>query len=432
MAAGINLIILLALMLLLVAGGTWVAVALGITGLVGFHAFLGAGMAKTIGWITFNMMNNFIMVAVPLFILMGQLILRGGFGERLYQGVSNWIEGIPGGLLHGNILSCSIFAAISGSSSATAATIGTVALPALEKRGYDRKLTVGSLAAGGTLGLLIPPSLQLILYGVLTETSVGQLFIAGIIPGIILSALFMVYILIRAKMRPTLQPVGLEKASWKTKFSSIVQMLPMGSLIVMVLGGIYTGVVTPTESAALGALGALILCLVYRTLSWEALKDALRDTVRVTTMILFIMIAANLFTSALVNLRIPLLIRDIIISSGFPPLMVLVFIYVTYLVLGCFFDGVSILIITTPIFSPLILKLGHDPIWYGVVMVLLIEVGAITPPVGLNLFVIQGLRPQYPSSDVILGSAPFFCVILVMVAIITAWPELALWLPGRM
>jgi len=422
----------MAFMLLFIAGGTWVAVALGLTGLMGFHVFLGASMAKTIGWITFNMVNNFIMVAVPLFILMGELIVRGGFGERLYQAVSNWIEDVPGGLLHGNIISCSIFAAISGSSAATAATIGTVALPALEKRGYDRKLTLGSLAAGGTLGILIPPSLQMLLYGVITETSIGQLFIAGIVPGIILSVMFMMYIFFSEVIKPTKKPTMDEKPPWKTRLSSTIQMLPIVSLIILVLGGIYIGVVTPTESAAVGVSGALILCLVYRTLNWQTLRDALRNTVRVTTMILFIMISATLFTSVLVNLRVPVLILDTLVSSGLSPLMILLFVYITFFVLGCFFDGVSLLMITTPIFYPLIVKLGHDPIWYGVIMVLLVEVGALTPPVGLNLFVIQGLRPQHPSSEVILGSIPFFFVILIMVAVMTAWPELALWLPRQM
>lgn len=432
MASGMSLVVLAAIICLLIAGGTWVAVALGVTGLVGFHAFLPAGMAKTIGWISFNMMNSFIMVAVPLFILMGELILRGGFGERLYTGVSTLIHGLPGGLLHGNIVSCSIFAAISGSSTATAATIGIIAIPALEKRGYDRKLTVGSLAAGGTLGILIPPSLQFILYGVLTETSVGQLFIAGVIPGIILSSLFMVYIMVRVLLRPTLQPAALEKASWKVRLSGLVQILPMGSLILLVLIGIYTGIVTPTESAAIGASGALVLCLVYRSLSWQALQEALGNTVRVTTMILFIMVSANLFTSVLVNLRVPHLILELIVSLKVSPLTVLAFIIMTYLVLGCFFDPVSMTLITIPVFFPLIVALGYNPIWFGVIQVLMCETGSITPPVGLNLFVIQGLRPQYPSSEVIVGSAPFVIIIIVMVAILIACPELALWLPAKM
>ena len=427
-----SFIIIVFMIGVLVLSGIPVAVALGFTGLFGFYAFLDKGMATTIGIITFNMMNSFIMVAIPLFVLMGCLLLRGGIGEKLYKGVSNLIHGLPGGLLHGNIMSCSIFAAICGSTTATAATIGTIAIPELEKRGYDRKLIAGSLAAGGTLGILIPPSLQFILYGVLTETSVGKLFMAGMIPGLILSGLMMTYIFIRILIQPQLQPPLVQNMNLKARLTSLVNLLPIGLLILVVLGGIYLGIMTPTESAAIGASGALILSVIYRSLSWKSLKDSLTESIRVTAMVLFIMMSANLFTCVLVNMRVPTLILDIINSLHLSPFMVLIFIIFSYLLLGCFFDAVSMTIITIPVYFPIIVKMGYDPIWFGVINVLMCEVSTITPPVGLNLYVIQGLRTDYQSKDIIWGSVPFVLVIFIMAGILIAWPEIALWLPKQM
>jgi tripartite ATP-independent transporter DctM subunit len=386
-------------------------------------------LSGTIGVTAFNLTYNFVLTAIPLFIFMGEIILRTGFSEKLYRGLSRWFQLLPGGLLHANIGACAIFSAVSGSSVATAAAIGTVALPELEKRGYDRRLSAGSLAAGGTLGPLIPPSIAFIIYGVITETSIVRLFLAGVIPGLLLTGLFMVYIGIRVVLNRDLVPAE-QLVSWRSRLLGTAELIPIVLLMTVVLGGIYAGVMTPTEAAAVGAFVALLMAAVLRTLDRHILWAALKATTRSTAFIMFIIVGANLLGVVLANLRIPSALADMVMAAQLEPLMVMLLVYTIYFFMGIFFDGISMMIITLPVIFPVVTAVGYDPVWYGVAFVLITEVGLLTPPVGLNLYVIHGISKHRPFSEVAIGSAPFFMAMLVALAVVHAFPALSLWLPS--
>ncbi|MBI1773873.1 MAG: TRAP transporter large permease [Proteobacteria bacterium] len=408
-----------------------VAVALGAVGITSTFLFLhGKGMG-IIGYAAWEMSNSFVLGSVPLFIFMGQLLLHSGISQRLYEGSTALMGKTKGGLLQTNIFACAIFATISGSSVATAATVGYMAIPEMEKRGYDRKMTMGSLAAGGTLGILIPPSTPLIIYGVLVEQSIGQLFIAGIIPGIVLALLFMAYIWLQVAFRPELAP-SFEPMPWRERLGKVMLMWPIFVIMMVVLVGIYAGIVTPAESAAVGASIALVFAAAFRKLTWPVLWSSLLDTVRSTSMLLFIMVGASIVSGTLGLMRVPDQLSAWVVSLNMAPVMVLMAIYGMYLFLGCFIDTVSMVVLTIPVVYPIILKLGYDPIWFGIALVMLVEMAMITPPVGLNLFTIQGIRPDQPLSDVIKGSMPFLIMMFVGLAILTIFPELATWLPSTM
>lgn len=407
--------------------GIPVAAGLGVVGVLGAYFLLGTGgMAAFTPW---QVGSSFILSAIPLFVFMGKLLLYGGLSERLYDGSAALVGRIRGGLLHANIVSCAIFAAVSGSSVATAATIGTIAIPALEKRGYETRLTLGSLAAGGTLGILIPPSIPLIVYGVMVEESIGDLFLAGFLPGIMLALLFMIYIWVRVTLQPKLGPT-FELIPLKRRVVSVISMWPIIVIIVIILGGIYTGVFTPTEAAAVAASAALIFTLVYRRMTWAILRKCLLDAVKTSSMVIFIIIGANIVAGTLGLLRVPASMATWVISLELPPLTILVFIFLMYIFLGCFFDGLSMMVLTLPVVFPIIVELGFDPIWFGIALVVLIEMAALTPPVGLNLYTIHGLRPDRPMGEVIQGSLPFFLLMCIALAILTAFPTIATWLPS--
>ena len=417
------------LVLLLIFSGMPVALALGLGGILSAYFFLGnLGIA---GYVPWQLFNGFILTAIPLFVFMGEILLHGKFTGRLYDGSTALVGRLRGGLLHANIFSCAIFAAISGSSVATAATMGTIAIPELEKRGYDIKITLGSLAAGGTLGILIPPSIPLIIYGLVVEESIGRLFIAGIFPGLMLAALFMLYIWVRVVIRPGLAP-SVEKLPLKRKLATIKGMWPIIVIMVMILGGIYLGVMTPTEAAACGASLALIFTITYRRMTRSVLMKSLLGAIRTSTMLLFIIMGANIIAGTLGVLGIPLKMATWVTALGFPPLGILLLIYLMYLFLGCFFEGISMMVLTLSIVFPIIVVLGYDPIWFGIALVVLMEIAALTPPVGLNLYTIHGLRPDRPLIEVIAGSLPFFLLMLAGLAIITAFPIIATFLPSTM
>ncbi len=417
------------LMFLLLLSGLQVAAALGIAGIVAAYIFI--GKMALFEYISWSVGTNFILIAIPLFIFMGQLLLHSGLSSKLYEGSTALLGKIPGGLLHSNIIACSIFAAISGSSVATAATIGTVAIPELEKRSYDSRMIVGSLAAGGTLGILIPPSIALIIYGVMTERPVAPLFIAGIIPGIMMALLFMGYIGVRVATRPQLAP-HFEKAPLKHRVLSIIGMWPIVVTIAVVLGGIYLGVMTPTEAAGIGAFMALVFTLAFRRLNSSVLKICLQETVKTASMIIFLVIGAQMVTSILTYLWVT--DKAIAWATSLPisPMAILIFVYLLYLFFGCFMDGVSLEVITLPIVFPVIDALGFDPVWFGIALVLLIEMGMLTPPVGLNVYIIHGLCPEHPLSEVFLGIMPFFLMLAIGLTVLTIFPIIATWLPARM
>jgi len=418
-----------ALIVLLLISGVPVAASLGLVGIMTAYIFIGRmGVLEYASW---SVGTNFVLIAIPLFIFMGQLLLRSGLSKSLYDGSAALLGGIPGGLLHSNIISCAIFAAISGSSVATAATIGTVAIPELEKRGYEHRMVLGSLAAGGTLGILIPPSIALIIYGAMCEQPVGTLFIAGIVPGIILTLLFLGYIVARVMMRPQLAP-PFEKIPLKRRVLSIIGMWPIALTIVIVLGGIYLGVMTPTEAAAVGAFTALVFTLAYRQLNWSVLRMCLRETVKTAAMLIFLVIGATLVTASLTYLRVTDNAVTWTTSLAVSPLAILILIYLLYLFFGCFMDGVSLEVVTLPVVFPIIAGLGFDPIWFGIALVILIEMAMLTPPVGLNVYVIHGLCPKYPLTEVFIGIIPFFFMMAIFLTILTAFPIIATWLPSTM
>ncbi len=421
--------IIFGLVFLFLLSGISVAVSLGGVAILAAYLFLGS--AGSLAYASWNIATKFILVAIPLFIFMGELLLHSGMSDRLYTGATALLGKLPGGLLHANIASCSVFAAISGSSVATAATIGTVAIPELEKRGYEHRIVLGSLAAGGTLGILIPPSIAMIIYGSMTGQSIGRLFIAGIIPGIMLALLFMGYIAVRVMTKPQLAP-PYEKIPLKRRVLQIIGIWPIFLVMFAVLGGIYLGVTTPTEAAAIGALMALAFGLIYRKLTWSILRQCLRTTVKTTSMIMFLVVGAQLLVGILTSERVPDNILAWVSSLAISPLAILILIYFVYLFLGCFMDGTSLMLVTLPIVFPIIDALGFDPIWFGVALVLLIEMALITPPVGLNVYVIHGLRPDHPLSEVFIGVAPFFVMTVIALVIVTVFPQLATWLPGTM
>lgn len=423
------LVSVLVLMVLLLAG-QWIAYALGAAGLVLLFLDGGTRFFHPLGDVIWNSVNNFTLIAIPLFIFMGETVLRGGISERFYRGMGLVFSRLPGGLLQVNIITCGIFAALTGVSVASAAAIATVAIPELTKQGYDRKMIFGSLAGGGTLGILIPPSVPFIIYGALAQESIVDLFAAGILPGIIMMLVFMVYIAARVMADPQLAPKPQEiSLSLGDKFTIFLHIFPVFGLIILVLGGIYFGVMTPTEAAAIGALLAMILAALYGKLNIANLKIAITHTVQTTSMILFIMIGASIFSFALVNGGINRELTEWVVSFGHIQLTFFIAICIIYLILGCFFDPISILVLTMPIIYPIVLKLDYNPIWLGVVLVILMEIGLITPPVGFNLFIIHAMSGGRPIGEVIRGSFPYVILMLGMIGLLYAFPQLALWIP---
>ncbi len=410
----------------LLAIGVHIAIALSMVGVIGFFVFQqNAGLAALV---PFRTLDSFILTAIPLFIFMGEILVQCGASEMIYQGTSRLLGWLPGGLFHANIGSCAMFAAISGSSPATAATIGTVAIPSLKRRGYDVHITLGSLAAGGTLGILIPPSINMIVYGVLAEESIGRLFAGGVVPGIILSVMFMTYIGIRAIRNPSVAPKE-AVLTLKDAALSFVALWPLFVLAIIVLGGIFGGFMTPTEAAAIGTVASLIIAMVIRRFSWRLLRSSLASSLQTTCMVLFIVVGASIMSSFFSRAGIPYAVSKIIVESGVSNWVILLSIYVIYIFLGCFIDPVSILLLTAATVLPIVAQMGFNLIWFGVIYVVLAEIGMITPPMGLNLFVIQGISRE-DLWKVVIGSVPFFFIMLLGITLFTLVPSLVLWLPN--
>ncbi len=427
-----------ALMLAAFLLGLHVAAALGLLSLSLMYFMSDRPLWEMLGLIAWNTNTSFILVAIPLFILMGELLLRSGLSERLYRVLSHWLSPLPGGLMHSNIAACATFAAVSGSSVATAATIGSVSLPAFRARGYDERLVLGSLAAGGTLGILVPPSINFIVYGVLMEVSIGRLYVAGILPGILLSLLFMGVIFVAAKIWPQVAPRE-AAVSWGTRLWGLLDMLPTFALIFLVLGTIYLGVATPTEAAAFGVTGAFVLALLSRRVSPSMLKGVFFSTARTTAMVMLILTGAFILNSTLAMLGVPQAISRTVAAWGLSPTATILLLVVFYLVLGTFMDGFAMMVTTIPVILPVLKAMHVDLVWFGVIAVILTEAALISPPEGLNLYVIHGLREklgreasQRTIMDVYVGVLPFFLMMLAGIALIVAFPQIALWLPTTM
>lgn len=409
--------------------GLPIGLVLGATGLfwlaVKNTALLG-GAARAV----MNLSTSDVLLSLPLFILMGLIVQKSNVARRFYSAVALWLRGLPGGLLHTNIAVCSMFSAISGSSVATAATVGSTAIPTLLDLRYDKRLMTGSLAAGGTLGILIPPSIPLIVYGATVQESIGQLFIAATMPALMMIGLFTIYILIRAILNPNLAPTPLrERVTMGERVRSILDLLPLTVVAVVVIGGIYRGWTTTTEAAALGLATALVVAAVTRSLSVSLLRDALVETVKLTAVLMFIVVGATVFSFAIFSWGINSTMANLVAGLPLSPLTVMFLISLLYVVLGMFIDPLSLLLMTVSVMVPIITELGYDPIWFGVVLVILIEIGMITPPVGMNLFTIQAISPPgtVQLREVAWGSLPFVGLMLILCVILIVFPGIVLW-----
>lgn len=394
---------------------------------------LGSGAVLNLGNLAWATQNDFILVSVPMFILLGEILLRSGVSDRMYVALAAWTKFIPGGLLHTNIVACALFAATSGSSLATAATIGTVALPTFRRRRYSERWVLGSLAAGGTLGILIPPSINMIVYGAMTDTSIGRLFVAGVIPGIVLTALFMTLIFAAAVLWPAIAGEDEGASSWRERFALLTDLIPPLTVFLVVMGSLYLGLATPTEASALGVVAALGLAAVYGHLTIPMMHEAFKSTVRITAMVMLILVAAFFLNFVLSLLGVPQAVVTWVKGLGITPLQAIWLLFLIYLILGCFLETLSMMVTTIPIVTPLVVSLGFDPVWFGIFLVLMAELALVTPPVGMNLYVVQGIRgPGKSINDVIVGAAPFIIVMCAMTVLLIYFPELAMWLPDHM
>ena len=420
----ITLLLLLTLLALSVAA----AVSVGLLGMSLSQLFSTLPLSNAMGEIAWNISAEFLLVAIPLYVLMGELLVCSGVAGRMYQAVEKWLSWLPGGLMNANIGASALFATTSGSSVATAATISTLAIAEQERKGYNAPLFLGSIAAGGTLGILIPPSINMILFALIANVSVPKLYLAATIPSIILSLLFVALIVLACLVRP---PLGgrIEHTRWAERLACIPDLLPPLAIFVLVIGSIYSGFATASESAALGVLSALGLGLWRRAFTWQSLGQAFEATLRTTGMIIFITLSAFFLNFVLASIGLTATLVSFVTDLNLPPTTALLAIIVFYIVLGCFMDTLAMLITTAPLIVPIVVNLGFDPLWFGVVLIVLCEMGQITPPFGMNLFVVQSIRGRGNFMDVVYGALPFCLAVLALIGLLIAFPQLALWLP---
>lgn len=431
MDIGILAALCIFVLIVLLCLGTPIAFCLGFMGVVGIVGLVDVGALYQIAEIAADSGTNLFMLTLPLFVLMAEVVSFSGVGDDLYTAAHDWLSWLPGGLAISSIATCTGFAAISGSSPATAATVGLVAIPEMTKRGYNRYLAVGSIAAGGTLGILIPPSITMIIFGIITEVSIGQLFIAGIIPGILLALILSGAIAAAVTLKPDLAP-RIAGVSWKKRFHSLSKVWAFVVLAISIVGSIYAGIATPTESAAIGATLSIFIALLYRRLTVKALHGALLRTVGVTAMIMFLVIGGNVMAFLLSTLTIPQYVTEAIMALNASKWFVMIIINVVLLAMGCLLDPMAIMVISLPILFPIVTQLGFDPVWFGIVVTINVEMGMITPPVGLNLFILKGSVPGVTMKDLVGGSLPFLLLLGLGLILIMVFPPLATWLPGRM
>ncbi len=412
--------------------GVPIFAALGVSSMLGMFLHGGVGGFQAIPSVLHRGLASYSIICVPLFILMGEVMARTSIGGRLYNLFFLWMNRVPGSLAIASVGSSAVFGAMSGVSVAGAATIGRFAIPEMLKRNYDAGLAGGSVAAAGSLALLIPPSIGFVLYGEMADQSIGRLFTAAIMPGILLTALMMLYLYVSIHLRPSLAPRVDVRVTWAQRRRALLDVWASLLIILLVLGSIYFGVATPTEASGVGALCALAVALFYRELSWRMLFEILRSTMVTTSMILLIMVAALLFGYITTRLMIPQKLILWVAALDQPGWLILLAVLFFLLIVGMFLDIVSIILITTPIILPVILALGYHPIWFGVIMIIACEMAVITPPVGLNLYVIKGIAPDISLNDIIRGALPFVLLEAVAIGLLILFPGIALWLPGRM
>ncbi len=419
------------MLILFMGGSVWIGIALFIVGIGGFFFFSDVSYGSILANVAWNNTSGSAMMALPFFIWMGEILFRSKISANLFKGLSPWMNSIPGRLFHVNVLACTFFAAVSGSSAATTATVGKITVPELQKRGYDYDLSMGSLAGAGTLGFMIPPSMVMLVYGIIGDVSIGKLFIAGFIPGFMIAFLFSGYILIRCMMKPELAPTGSDSYTWQDRFQAIPAVAPVIFLILAVLGSIYLGWATPTEAGAIGVVGAIFFALVTRSLSWEVFKVSLINSVKTSCMIMLIVMGAAYLSNVIGFLGITRAMTQYVISMELSPYTLIVILTVLYLILGCLIDGFSMIVMTAPLVLPLIEAAKFDTVWFGIYLVLMIELAQITPPVGFNLFVISGLNNDN-IFRIAKAALPFFFLMLLATVLLTVFPQIALWLPGFM
>ncbi|MFD1712278.1 TRAP transporter large permease subunit [Ottowia sp. GY511] len=423
--------LLIASLFLLLGSGVWIGLTLTGVAWIGMQLFsarpAGDAMAVTI-W---GSASSWTLTALPLFVWMGEILFRTKLSESMFRGLAPWVTWLPGRLLHTNVIGCAIFAAVSGSSAATCATIGKMSLPELAKRGYPEGITIGSLAGAGTLGLLIPPSIIMIVYGVAADVSIAKLFIAGVLPGILLALLFSGYLMVWALMNPGKVPRPDRTLSFAEKLHESRHLIPVVILIAAVLGSIYSGVATATEAAAVGVVGSLLLSLVQGSLSWETFKTSLLGATRLYCMIALILAGAAFLTLAMGYIGLPRHLAEYIGSLGLSPFMLVIALAVFYIVLGCFLDGISMVVLTMGVILPTVQAAGLDLIWFGIFVVIVVEMAQITPPVGFNLFVLQGMTKK-DIAYIARVTMPFFFLMCAMVLLLWFFPQIATWMPGHM
>jgi tripartite ATP-independent transporter DctM subunit len=413
------------------AGGIWIGLTLGATGALLLALFRNIPLDKLLAQYAWNILTTQELLALPMFILMGEILFQSRLSRSLFQGLAPWAGLLPGRLLHVNVVGCSIFAAISGSSAATTQVVGRIALAELLKRGYSKDIAIGSLAGAGTLGFLIPPSNIMIIYGVLGDVSILKLFTAGFIPGFLLAGCFMLWVMIHTSLRRNLVPASeraLANISFVDRIKSLKDLGPAIFLIGAVLGSMYGGIATPSESAAVGVLGAFIVAALQGGLTLKAMRDIAMGAVMTCSMIAMILLGASILGSAAAFLGIPRAIADLVASMGLSPFMLIVALIIFYLILGCFLDGFSMIVMTLPIVLPIVKQAGFDPVWFGIFLVLVVEMAQITPPVGFNLFVIQGLTGD-GLGYIAKVTLPYLVIMVLFTLVITVFPQIALFLP---
>ncbi len=386
-------------------------------------------LIRGLGNLVWSTSNNATLIAIPFFVLLGEILVRSGIATRTYAALDRWVSWLPGGLVHANVATATMFSATSGSSVATAATVATVAMPQAEKLGYDPKLFSGAIAAGGTLGIMIPPSINLIVYGFLTQSSIPKLFLAGLLPGLGLALGFMAITVLICLIRPGL---GGERRLFSAAqmLQALVQLIPIVLLFTVIIGTIYKGWATPTEAASVGVFGAVAIAALFGTMNWRVVSESLMGTVKITAMIMLVILGASFLNFTLASAGLGNELSALLDGLGLSSLGLILVVVLIYIVLGFFIETLSLMVVTIPIIVPLVVAQGYDPIWFGILMIVLIEMALITPPVGLNLYVVQGARRSGRMSEVMLGAIPYVVMMLVMVGLLIAFPQIALFLPN--
>ncbi|WP_332826396.1 TRAP transporter large permease [Ramlibacter sp.] len=423
--------LLIVSLFLLLGSGVWIGLTLAGVAWIGMQLFSSRPAGDAMAVTVWGSASSWTLTALPLFIWMGEILFRTKLSESMFRGLAPWVSRLPGRLLHTNVIGCTIFAAVSGSSAATCATIGKMTLPELGRRGYPEELTIGSLAGAGTLGLLIPPSIIMIVYGVTADVSIARLFVAGILPGIVLASLFSGYLAIWALLNKQRIPVPENVMTFMEKVHESRHLIPVVLLIAAVLGSIYSGVATATEAAAVGVVGSLALSAVQRSLNWATFRDSLLGATRLYCMIALILSGAAFLTLAMGYIGLPRHLAEWVRSLGLSPFMLMVALAMFYIILGCFLDGISMVVLTMGVILPTVQSAGFDLIWFGIFLVVVVEMAQITPPVGFNLFVLQGMTGK-EITWIARVTLPFFLLMCLMVLLLWFIPQIATWLPSKM